>query len=755
MNRSVFPAQACLCSWRLTWLIAVLAITLLPLTAFGGFAEKYPASRTFFPDADRIAEPEGEPPAAAVYKGEQVIGYVFDSSKVVQIPAYSGKPVRMLIGIDTDGFIRGIKVLEHSEPILLVGIPESALFRFVDQYLGKSVRDRIKVGGGKREQHVNVDAITGATVTVIVINRTIMRAVHEVAVSKGIVEPTQAETSSPATVRTDVFQDADWKFLTGNGSIRRMLLTVEDVDQAFVGSEAEGRGSRDGVCIETTAGERCDVFLDLYYAYLNAPTIGRNLLGESQYNWLMSELKPGEHAIAVMGNGVYSFKGSGYVRGGIFDRIQVSQGEQTVNFRDLDHHRLSDVFMSGAPDFKEMGIFVIRDNYKFNPGADWSISVLVGRATGPLSSVFTTFTGNYEIPEAYVEQPALPPRVDAVEEEAMWVAVWRDKIFQIAILVAGLVVLTLIMVLQDWLVRYPRLVVYLRNGFLVYTLFVIGWYMLGQLSIVNVLTFVNSLFTGFSWDTFLIDPIMFILWSFVAVTLLLWGRGVFCGWLCPFGALQKLANQIAQKLKIRQWQFPSLVHDRLWALKYVVLLVLFGISLGSMGTAERYAEVEPFKTAITLRFDRQWPFVLYAAGLVVVSIFNCKFYCKYLCPLGAALAVPARLRLFDWLRRRKECGKPCQICAAECDIQAINDTGEINANECHYCLDCQVTYWDDHKCPPLVEKRKRREKATRARESVRWMEKELGADAGLEDIPIEIGSNTGTGERSTRNKNRS
>ncbi len=734
------------------WIVSLavfFALSLRVLTASAGFADEYPAARTFFPGADRIGELEGKPPAAPVYKGDQVVGYVFDTSQVVNIPAYSGKPVRVLIGLDTDGVIRGAKVLEHHEPILLVGIPETSLFRFVDQYVGKSVHDRIKVGGGKREGHVNVDAITGATVTVIVVNRTIMRAVHKVAVSRGIIKPTQAETAPPATVRADVFQQADWKYLTGNGSIRRMLLSVEDVDKAFVGTQAEGRGSKKGTCVETAAGERCDVFEDLYYAYLNAPTIGRNLLGESQYNWLMSQLKPGEHAIAVLANGVYSFKGSGYVRGGIFDRIQVSQGDQTINFRDLDYYRLSDTFLSGAPDFKEMAIFVIRDNYQFNPGAEWSISLLVRRATGPLSSVFTTFSSNYEIPESYVDQPP-PSRVEPVEEEPMWVAVWREKTFQIAVLVAGLVVLTLIMVLQDWLVRYPRLTIYLRNGFLVYTLFVIGWYMLGQLSIVNVLTFVNSLIQGFSWDTFLIDPIMFILWGFVAVTLLLWGRGVFCGWLCPFGALQKLVNQAAQKLRIRQWQFPSLVHDRLWALKYVILLLLFGISLGSMGTAERYAEVEPFKTAITLHFDRQWPFVLYAAGLVVISIFNCKFYCKYLCPLGAALAVPARLRIFDWLRRRKECGKPCQICARECEIQAIHDTGEINVNECHYCLDCQVTYWDNHKCPPLVEKRKRHEKAARARQSVRWMEKELGADAGLENIPVEIGSKANAGDSSTR-----
>jgi len=76
-------------------------------------------------------------------------------------------------------------------------------------------------------------------------------------------------------------------------------------------------------------------------------------------------------------------------------------------------------------------------------------------------------------------------------------------------------------------------------------------------------------------------------------------------------------------------------------------------------------------------------YVLYAGALVFISLFNRKFYCKYLCR-SARRCLPARLRLFDWLRRYKECGRPCQICATECEVQAIKSTGEINANECHY-----------------------------------------------------------------------
>src|SRR3546814_20068370 len=76
---------------------------------------------------------------------------------------------------------------------------------------------------------------------------------------------------------------------------------------------------------------------------------------------------------------------------------------------------------------------------------------------------------------------------------------------------------------------------------------------------------------------------------------------------------------------------------------------------------ERLAEIEPFKTSIILRFMRDWPFVVFAVALLVAGLFIERFFCRYLCPLGAALAIPARLRIFNWLRRSGErrVGKEC------------------------------------------------------------------------------------------------
>ncbi len=676
------------CPRRLTgiWisLLLLLAIT-LPAQAI-----ELGQVREGFPTAERLEAADSQWPVSRVLASDdELLGYAFESVDVAPIPAYSGKPVNVLVGISLDGQIVQADVLSHSEPIMLVGIPESKLNSFADEHESAHVNDRLRVGD-------NLDAISGATVTVIVVSDTIMRSARQVAAEQQLIaDPSQ---TPPARVREDVFAPANWDELTGDGTIRRLQLTHGEVDASFIGTPAEDYLRSPQPADKT--------FIELFYTYLNPPTAGRNLLGDTGYDQLMVELKDGEHAIAVMGRGDYSFKGSGYVRGGIFDRIELSQGSTRVSFHDRDHIRLGDLALEGAPSLAERDIFIVREEAGFDPGQPWQLELLVRRASGPLDTEFSRFSADYSVPEAYIERPEPPV------EEPIWVQVWRDKAFQIVVLSAGLLVLTGIMLFQDVLARHPRVLNPLRLGFKIYTLVFIGWYSLAQLSVVNILTFTNSLISGFSWSSFLIDPMLFILWSFVAVSLLLWGRGVFCGWLCPFGALQDLVNQVARKLNVKQIEVPFGLHERLWAIKYIILLALFAVSLHSLGTAERYAEVEPFKTAITLRFQRDWAFVIYALGLVAISAFNHKFYCRYLCPLGAGLAIPSRLRLFDWLKRhRGSCGTPCQICANECEVAAIHPDGRINANECHYCLDCQVTYHDDQRCPPMVKRRKRYEKA--------------------------------------------
>ena len=135
------------------------------------------------------------------------------------------------------------------------------------------------------------------------------------------------------------------------------------------------------------------------------------------------------------------------------------------------------------------------------------------------------------------------------------------------------------------------------------------------------------------------------------------------------------------------------------------------------------AEIEPFKTVISLRMDRAWPFVVYALVLLAAGLFVERAFCRFLCPLGAAMAIGGRLRLrrFTTLKRRPECGSPCQLCKHSCPVGAIAKSGKIKMAECFQSLDCQVEYYDDHRCPPLVRARK------------------LGAPGGTGRLPLRPG----------------
>ncbi|MBP9035786.1 MAG: 4Fe-4S binding protein [Pseudomonadales bacterium] len=472
-----------------------------------------------FPQADRISARLDVAPARAAFSGSELLGWVFLSDEVHPVPAYSGKPIAVLVGLQPDARIAGATIVAHEEPILVIGVKDADLQKFIGQYAGIGASESVRVGAAAREGYRGIDAITGATITVMVLNQSLMRSAQAVAAALGL------------------------------------------------------------------------------------------------------PLAPGAAAAA---------------------ELTAAHAEPTA---------------------------------------------------APLSRM-----------------PAAGVDTMARDGEPEWQQLWQERRVRVVVLVAALGLLVAMLVFQDWLVLRPRLFRRLRTGYLLFTVLFVGIYSMGQLSIVNMLAFGRVMAGGFSWDTLLLEPITFLLWGFVAVTIILWGRGVYCGWLCPFGALQELIHSVAERFKLPTWEFPAMVHERLWAIKYLILILLFGLSLDSMARAATVAEVEPFKTVFGMHFMREWYFTLYALGLLAISAVNSKFYCKYLCPLGAALSFFTRFRIFDWLRRRRECGSPCQTCAAQCQIGAIRPTGEIIENECHYCLECQVIYHDDHRCPPLVEKRKRREK---------------------------------------------
>ncbi len=643
-----------------------------------------------FPGASAFSERKGQPPYVEAHDAAgKLLGYVMLSTDITDTPAYSGKPVVTLIGMDTRGRFVGVKVLKHSEPILLLGIPESALEKFNHQYLGKSVADQLEIGRSRPDEGViGLDAISGATVTVIAQNQVMTTAGAAVARQTGILAP----TVRPQATFIDRGGRADWKALAAEGSVQRLRVQPQDVGLP--------RGDAP--------------FIELWFGYLNQPDVGRSLLGEAGWSSLMAQLKPGEHALFVIRTqGEESFKGSGFVRGGIYDRIQVRQGRDTFTFRDLDYLNLYGLQAAGAPRYNESAIFIIRSP-AFSAALPWKLSLLgnrIDRATG--ARTFTSFDSEYWLPAATLEG-GRPAREEA---EAAWVRIWKSRAVEIALFSALLVAVAVVYALRDRLTRRSsRKNKWPVNAFKysawVVSIGFVGFGLMAQPSITQVLTWFHSLLFHWTWELFLSDPFIFLFWVFIVVTVFVWGRGLFCGWLCPFGSLQELLYKVAGAIGLKRFQraLPRPLHDKLKWLKYVVFGGLLAVSMFSMIQAEMLAEVEPFKTTFLVGpFNRAWPYTAFVAAILGVSIFVERPYCKYICPLGASLAMPTTFRWFG-LRRKDECST-CTACAKGCGAQAIDANGRIDHRECLHCLDCMVLYTDAHACPPLSKERKRRERA--------------------------------------------
>jgi len=672
---------------------------------------------TIDPAADRFGDVEGDPPAARLLKGDKLVGYVFLNQDVVDSTGYSGKPVDIVVGIDLDARITGAKLVEHHEPIVLVGIPLAKIEHYIAGFVGRRV---LEPGEADR---LPVDIVSGATVTMMVIADSLTQSAIKIARSRGLGGAKPPVAAAARRQIDPAKSDLEtWQALLDDGSVHALSVSNRQLDELF-------RQSGNAAAIaHPQAGDPDAPFVHLYVALASAPAIGRSLLGDAEYQRLRGDLQPGQQAILVAGDGPYSFRGSGYVRGGIFDRIELIQGEASIRFRDRNYRRIGELAAAGAPDLPEIGLFLVPDGQVLDPAASWRFQLLVQRPTGALDKAFVTVGLDYSTPDKFMTAPVEPPVAVAEPDTApaanaaaqpapatageppLWQRIWRTRVLDIAITLAAIGVLTGIFFFQDFLVKYPRAYERVRLGYLAFTLVWLGWYEHAQLSVVNIFAFFGSLRGDFRWEYFLRDPQIFVLWSAVAAALLFWGRGAYCGWLCPFGALQEWTNRIARLLHLPQVRVPFWLHQRLWPFKYIIFLALFGLSFGSLGLAEEMAEVEPFKTAIILHFMREWWFVLFAVACLTPGLFIERFYCRYVCPLGGALAVPARIRMFDWLKRYRECGSPCQRCGNECPVQAIHPEGTINPNECIQCLNCQVLYHDAQRCPVMIQKRIKREK---------------------------------------------
>ena len=676
------------------FMLWVVLSSTLSVPAFAGVMSKESMQQAF-PSPIIVGDKDAELPVWPIFKQDAtatpLIGYVFESIDLASIPGFSGTPFNLLIALDAKGEFMDVKVLSQHEPVFVDGLGEEPMLRFVEQYKGLSLKQNIKIGSEKNnggDANVYIHGVAKATASVRILNQSLLSASLKVARAKmGYAQGRDPDLI--ARIKPDVFKPLSWTALLKEDLLTRKVFSNQEVEAAFADTAVAGLDA------EALAAPKAD-FEEMVVAYLHVPSVGRNLLSSKDWDYLQGRLEPGDSALLVMTKGRYSMLGEEFTRGAVPTRITLQQGNLPLEIRDLDIDLNEPLKVPETLKDAEWKIFRVIGPAGLDPSQPLEFKLRVIRTKGAMYgervgkdlSVVTQLRDDYY--------------VAANSDNKTWHSIWSDRTAELIILFMGLTVLSWALVKQSWLTRTVKRLSIFRTSYLFFTLFFIGWYAQGQLSIVNITGVIRAVVEKQSLSFFLYDPMTIILWAYIAVTFFIWGRGVFCGWLCPFGSLQEFLGNAARFLKIPQLKIALVLDKKLKFIKYLVLAVIGATALVSVQWTDRLVEVEPFKTSITLMFVRSWPFVAWAAVLLLLNMVVYKSFCRYLCPLGAGMAILGRLRLQNWLPRRAECGQPCQRCSNDCRYLAIKKTGEIDYAECFQCLDCVAIEHSPELCVPRI-----------------------------------------------------
>lgn len=201
----------------------VLLMILLVLSSHSHATEPPEETRAIiqdlFPSATVIEDKLPDFPVYPVYQLQELLGYAYVSTDFVKLQGFAGKPITMMIGLDTKGRFTGVKVLHHHEPVFLHGLGEGPLTEFVDQYEGRSLTEQIIVQASSRSARNNsgnqvyFDGVSKATVSVLIINDSVLSSALQVARKKleGFAQAT------PTRARQDFYEPLTWQQMLDRG----------------------------------------------------------------------------------------------------------------------------------------------------------------------------------------------------------------------------------------------------------------------------------------------------------------------------------------------------------------------------------------------------------------------------------------------------------------------------------------------------------------------------------------------------------
>jgi transcriptional regulator of nitric oxide reductase/ferredoxin len=669
--------------------------------AFGSFAETLPRE---------VLEPYIVPPMSLgeelndqgvwqlLNSGGAEAGYVFETEPMAPLPGFSGASINMLVVLDLEGRFLDVQLISHNEPIFVSGLPEKLFFDFFKQYRGHSISDSLVVGspygsGSDGSALVYLDGVTKGTASVRIAHESILAATLKVAREKmnGI------STGPPAYPNLEYSEDLSWDDLVAQGIAARKIVTNAEVEAEFAGTLWEDD--------DPEATENPDEpYLDLWVIDLGAPSVAQAVLSKGGFEELQQfmSISTTDEPVLVIDTARHGLVTEEFVRNTSPDLISAEQGGFPIAFRDSDiyielNENLPDA-LHDAVDFGAALILRTDRRLGFDPTAEWILRIKALRAHGS----FQPELGSVSLETTHSTPERFYARVEPVKPVPPWVDALRNRKTDLIVLCVFLAGLLAVLGLRLNRLAGHKFFTPIRLGILAFVTGFIGWWGQGQLSIATPLAVGRTALEGGSYSFLLYDPFSLAIWAVTIIGFVAWGRGLFCGWLCPFGALQEFAHHIGRLLRLPQIEPSAAWDDRLKWIKYIVLAAMVFLLFTAPARLDKAIEGEPFKTAITTFFIREWYYVAYAVGLLLSSMVLFKGFCRYVCPLGAVMAIGGLLRGRKWIERRAECGSPCQLCKVKCAYGAIKKTGEIQYSECFQCLDCVTIHDDKDQCVPLI-----------------------------------------------------
>ena len=589
-------------------------------------------------DAETFSLKEGTPPVYRAYRRDpassetELVGYLFETPDYPPEEIGYSAPIDVLVGIDMRGTITGIEVLHYIESYKSIRGDFINSEYFPNQFSSKNITEGFRVGR-------DVDGISRATITSWAVARGVRDAARKVAQAY-LPDSEYVAATSGDGVALRVFEGQSWEQLKEYGLVKDWSVIQPDNTE-----------------------------LKLTLAFMGHDGLGEILIGEDDYSRADRDASNRSRDGRMMLVGIAGDSSRPFRQ----ERLAIRQGEDTYP---VERRRF---VYAGSADFGK-----IKDQVRFAgalvlmPEIDlaqpFSVLYNTGGVVGEFGGIHEL---EYTIPPLALALseggtipanllPAIDEERDQFAEQGFWASLLTNApvIEVLAILVICAMVMTAFLRKSET-IRWATLAV---------TLGYLGWMDGGFVSVSHI---TNGIKLGPSM--FLNDLPLLLIIVFTVVTTLFWGR-IFCSSLCPFGALQDFMTRFIPK----RWQVqvPQALHDKAIYLKYGVLafLVVMAIAYADLSLFQYF---EPFGTIFY--FSQSillWAILIF---FLVGATFIPRFYCRYACPLGAALGVTSLIS--PWRIKRVDQCDVCKVCEHACPTGAIRGPA-IDFKECVRCDIC-------------------------------------------------------------------